>query len=76
MPRRRSAGVATGIQFTPSTVDGIRRAVHHTVALFRDRTQWTAMQRQGMKADVSWDRSAALYAGLFATLLPERGAAG
>jgi starch synthase len=33
------------------------------------------MQRQGMKADVSWDRSAALYAALFTSLLPERGPA-
>ena len=27
------------------------------------------MQRQGMKADVSWDRSAALYADLYASLV-------
>ena len=48
----------------------IRRAV----ALYAPaRRVWTAMQRQGMAADVSWDRSAGLYAELYASLLPKTG---
>ena len=34
--------------------------------LMRDQAGWTSMQRQGMKSDVSWDRSAARYADLYA----------
>jgi starch synthase len=68
-----NAGVATGIQFPPFTVEGLRDAVRQSAALFANPKVWTAMQRQGMKADVSWDRSAALYAELFASLLSARG---
>ena len=68
-----NAGAATGFQFTP----GRRRAPSPAPSaaptpLMRDRRAWTAIQRQGMKSDVSWDRSAALYADLYASLLPGR----
>ena len=36
----------------------------------RDQAAWTAIQKAGMKSDVSWDRSAAPYADLYASLLP------
>jgi starch synthase len=68
-----NAGAATGIQFPPFTVEGLRDAVRQSAALFANPKVWTAMQRHGMKADVSWDRSAALYAELFASLLSARG---
>ena len=68
-----NAGVATGFQFAPveagALISAIRRAIAHFQA-----GGWPAMQRQGMQADVSWDRSAALYAELYASLLPARGA--
>ena len=68
-----NAGVATGFQFAPveagALVSALRRAIAHFQA-----GGWPAMQRQGMQADVSWDRSAALYAELYASLLPARGA--
>ncbi|HMQ93285.1 MAG TPA: glycogen synthase GlgA [Amaricoccus sp.] len=68
-----NAGVATGIQFPPSTAEGLRDGLRRCLALFASPKQWTTMQRQGMKADVSWDRSAALYAELFASLTSDRG---
>ena len=68
-----NAGVATGIQFPPSTAEGLRDGLRRCLALFANPKQWTTMQRQGMKADVSWDRSAALYAELFASLISDRG---
>jgi starch synthase len=30
---------------------------------------WAAMQKQGMKSDVSWDRSAQKYAQLYKSLI-------
>jgi starch synthase len=65
-----SAGVATGVQFSPVDADSLRIAVRRTLALHRDRKAWTAMQKQGMKSDVSWTRSAARYADLYRSLVP------
>ena len=63
------AGVATGIQFSPVDPDGLRLAVRRALALHGDRKAWVAMQRQGMKADMSWQRSAARYVDLYRSLL-------
>ena len=66
-----AAGAATGIVFPPSDALALHGAIGRAVRLHGDRTQWQAMQRAGMRADVSWDRSAARYAALYRTLLAE-----
>jgi starch synthase len=38
------------------------------VALHADRAQWTKVQRNAMRQDVGWDRSAAAYAALYAEI--------
>ena len=65
-----NADAATGFQFTPVDAAPLAGAIRRATALMRDRAAWTALQRQGMKSDVSWDRSAAAYADLYASLLP------
>jgi starch synthase len=65
-----SAAVATGIQFWPLTGDSLLHAISRTMHLHADAKMWQTMQRQGMKADVSWDASAARYASLFRSLVP------
>ena len=66
-----NAGVATGFQFVAGRRRrALRAAIRRAIALYRTPKDWAAMQRQGMKADVSWDRSAALYADLYASLVP------
>ena len=65
-----NAGAATGFQFTPVDAAPLAGAIRRATLLMRDRAAWTALQRQGMKSDVSWDRSAAAYADLYASLLP------
>jgi starch synthase len=65
-----SARVATGFQFAPVEAAPLAAAIRRAVALHRQPQDWAAIQRQGMKADVSWDRSAAQYAALFASLVP------
>jgi starch synthase len=65
-----NAGVATGFQFTPVDAAPLAGAVRRATQLMQNRAAWTAIQRQGMKSDVSWDRSAALYADLYDSLLP------
>ena len=66
-----NAGVATGFQFAPVDAAPLAGAIRRAAHLMRDPGAWASIQRQGMRADVSWDRSAALYADLYASLLPE-----
>lgn len=65
-----SAGVATGVQFSPVDGEALRLAVRRAIALYDDRKAWAVMQKQGMKSDVSWTRSAARYADLYRSLVP------
>jgi len=63
------AGVATGIQFSDITPEGLLDAVRKTVQLYRRPEVWHRMQSAGMKADVSWQSSAAEYAALYRRLV-------
>jgi starch synthase len=71
-----AAGVATGVQFAPVDAAGLRSGLRRALALFAEPATWAAIQRQGMKADVSWDRSAARYAELYRALAPDAGPKG
>ncbi len=65
---------ATGISFGPVTAANLRRALRRTVRLYHDPKVWTQLQKQGMKSDVSWGKSAGLYAALYSDLLAKKGA--
>lgn len=67
-----SAGVATGFQFDAESGDALLQAVKRAVGVYEDRVAWATIQRQGMKADVSWDRSAVKYAELYRSLVARR----
>jgi starch synthase len=60
-----AAGVATGIQFNPVNAAMLDHALRRTADLWRDRKSWREMQRNAMRADVSWRASARRYASLF-----------
>lgn len=63
------SGSATGIQFTLNDADSVLYALRRTFRLYHDRKLWTAMQKQGMKTDVSWDASADDYVALYSSLV-------
>ncbi|MCW5723126.1 MAG: glycogen synthase GlgA, partial [Devosia sp.] len=63
------AEVATGVQFAPPTEAALADAIRRILALYADQKTWKKMQRRGMKSDVSWETSAALYAKLYASLI-------
>lgn len=63
------ARVATGFQFAPVSADGLRQALRRAFTAFREPKVWGRLQNQGMKSDVSWERSAERYARLYASLL-------
>ena len=62
------AEVATGIQFSPVTAASLEAALGRAIALHGNTASWQAMQRAGMRTDLSWSRRAASYAALFREL--------
>ena len=67
-----AAGVATGFVFEPDSASALAHALTRAGAAFEDARAWRSLQRQGMKADFSWDRGGARYADLFRRLVQER----
>ena len=67
-----SAGVATGFQFEPASAAAFLGGVRRAIEVYADPPAWASMQRQGMKSDVSWDRSARKYVGLYRSLVSRR----
>jgi starch synthase len=66
------AGVATGVQFAPVDREGLDLAIVRAAALFARPKVWQRMQQNGMKADVSWNRSGSQYAQLYRETLASR----
>jgi len=67
-PAALAAEVATGVVFEPNSSQALYDAIRKTVALYGDSKIWKKIQRRGMKADVSWETSAARYADLYASI--------
>ncbi|MBP1848956.1 glycogen synthase GlgA [Rhizobium halophytocola] len=64
-----AANVATGIHITPMSQEGLIQALRRANRLFHAGKPWSQMQKNGMKSDVSWGRSAANYLDLYERLL-------
>ena len=67
-PAALAVNAATGIQFSPVEPWALSHAIRRTIGLYKDKKTWLAMQKQGMKSDVSWKASAGLYADLYRKL--------
>ena len=63
-----SAGVATGIQFSPVEAPALQRAITRAISLYGHRQSWRTIQKRGMRSDVSWTKGAASYAALYRKL--------
>jgi starch synthase len=63
-----AAGVATGFQFAPVTVDALAATLTRAVRCYREPATWRSLQRRGMATDVSWQRPATQYAELYKSL--------
>ena len=64
-----NANVATGFQFSPVDPFSLEYALGRAARCYADPKIWKAIQKRGMESDVSWERSASLYAGLYRNLL-------
>jgi starch synthase len=69
-----SANAATGFQFAPNNGGAMLHAIQRLVEQHARPAVWASIQRQGMKADVSWDKSAEKYVELYRLLLSKRAA--
>lgn len=67
-PAALAARSATGVQFLPLTGPALALAIRRTVALYRDRETWRALQANGMGSDFSWRAPARDYARLYREL--------
>jgi starch synthase len=64
-----AAKVATGIQFAPVNEESMLQALRRAMHLYADQKVWTQLQKQGMKSDVSWEKSAERYVALYSSLV-------
>ncbi len=65
------AAAATGVIFSPPEEPSLLSAVDRTLGLYADADVWRKMQAAAMKSDVSWEKSARIYAGLYRDLMKE-----
>jgi len=64
-----AGGVATGVQFAPTTRAALDMAIERTLSLWRDRAAWRRLQARAMACDVGWTRPARRYAALYRDLV-------
>lgn len=67
-PAALAAEVATGVQFDGVHYHALRAAIDRVIALYHQPRVWRRVQRNGMKADFSWDASGQAYADLYREL--------
>lgn len=56
---------ATGFVFRAPTAPAFTAALTSAMALCSDRSAWSALQRNGMQQDFSWDHAAKMYRALY-----------
>ena len=64
-----AANAATGILHQPGSGDAFKAAIDRAIELYGQPGLWRDMQKRGMRTDVSWDRSSALYADIYERLV-------
>jgi starch synthase len=58
-------GQGTGLLFSEYRPDAMLDALGRALAAFGNQKLWTRLQKNGMRADFSWDRSAAEYVKMY-----------
>jgi starch synthase len=67
----QDARAGTGFVFYDFTPDALFHTLEHALEVWRDRDAWSALVQNGMAADFSWERQAALYVDLYRRILAE-----
>lgn len=63
-----AAGVATGLQFAPPTVEALAQAIDTAFEIFEAPAAMRRMRLNGMRQDVSWRGPASRYADLYRSI--------
>ena len=71
-PYNPKNGQGTGFLFAEYEPVAMWRTIEAALATFPDKKVWTRLQKNGMRADFSWDRSAAEYVKIYRGLRPAR----
>jgi starch synthase len=70
-PETLADGTATGFTFVAFSTPAFLSAVGRALEMYRSRPeQWRQLQRNGMRQDWSWDRSAAEYEKVYSAVVP------
>lgn len=67
-PAALAAGVATGVQHGPVSLDSVTAGLTRAARLYADEAAWAKVQRNAMACDFSWQASGAAYAALYRSL--------
>lgn len=70
-PAALAKGVATGIQFHPTTTQALSNAFSRLGTLYRDNKLWKSLQKNAMAQPVGWQSSAAEYHAIYVALLKD-----
>ncbi|MCG3168913.1 MAG: Glycogen synthase [Pseudomonadales bacterium] len=74
-PEALADGSANGFHFLTDTPEALLAAARRALALHADPEAWRRLQLSGMRADLSWRRSARAYEQLYASALADTAAA-
>jgi len=64
-----SAGTANGFVFEEPTPQALLAALRRATETWRDKARWRELQRNGMRLDFGWQRSARRYLDLYRALI-------
>lgn len=65
------SGTATGFAFEQATAADMTGCLDRSLKLYRQPLAWRRLQRQAMRQDFGWDRSARQYLKLYQHVVPE-----
>ena len=71
-PSTLADGTASGFVLDDLTAEGLLAAIRQVTATYNDKQVWHDLQRNGMKKDFGWRRSAMAYHKLYSSLLANR----
>ena len=71
-PYNPKNGQGTGFLFSEYEPGAMLRAIEAALAAFSNKKIWSRLQKNGMRADFSWGRSAAEYVKIYRRLRPAR----
>ena len=71
-PYNPKNGQGNGFMFADYHPAAMMNALGDAIAAYANKKMWTRLQKNGMKADFSWGRSAAEYVKMYSRLRPQR----